>query len=191
MHTDLQPAHGPAFYTHFRREGASKSHSSPTLTPGCSLGAQGYEALQGGCIPPQAISKDMGGNHQLGSPPRQNNPQSSRGWEVTSFLPKLLQRQRSRCYPAWQQLCLGNHGTSSAIGRYQHSFFQPRHSTAARDQHSLFLSCPRPPHPSGPNQKPQHHAQTAMQQGPLMQSCQHLEVFFFSSPSKSFLTTLQ
>ena len=124
-------------------------------------------------------------------PPRQNNPQSSRGWEVTSFLPKLLQKQWSRCYPAWQQLCLGNHGTSSAIGRYQHSFFQPRHSTATRDQHSLFLSCPRPPHPSGPNQKPQHRAQTAMQQGPLMQPCQYLEVFFFSSPLESFLTTLQ
>lgn len=94
-------------------------------------------------------------------PPRQNYHQSSRGWEVTSFLPKLLQK-----------LPLPGNSSASetmvAAELLQRSAFL----LPAQAQHSLFFSRPRPPHPSEPNQKPKHHAQTATQLGPLVQSCQ-------------------
>lgn len=63
----------------FRREGASKTHSSPTLTPGCSLGAQGYVALQAGCIPLQPICKKDGRDPSAGIPPKAKLPPVKQG----------------------------------------------------------------------------------------------------------------
>lgn len=132
---------------------------------------------------PKQSAKKMGETHQLGSPPGKTTPSQAGDGKRPAFSQSSSRSSGADATPAWEQLCCRSRCTGSAVGTDQHSFFQPRHGTAAQGQHSQFLSCPRTPQPSEPNQKPQHRAQTAVQRGPLVQPCQYLEVFSFFFPS--------
>lgn len=168
MHTDLQPTHGPAFYTFQGRRG-KQDPFLPYLDP-----RPGFRRTR--------MCSIRWRLHPILSNPQRQDPSQEKPPSVHGVGGEKLSPQAPpEAEPMLPQL--GKPRPSSAVGRDQHSFFQPRHSSAAWGQHSLFLSCPRPPHPGEPNKKHQHqlHKQPCSRVLWCSQASIYRQLYYFPS----------
>lgn len=109
VHTDLQPAHGPVFYTHFRAEGAKQDPLVPKAR--LQLGSTGIFSITRRLHPTPSNLLRWVGPISWDAAPKAKLPPVKQGMGGD----QLSSKAPPEATPAWEQLCFGNHGGSRTV----------------------------------------------------------------------------